>query len=112
MFDLKTLGLFVLTAVAEIVGCYLPYRWLQGQAPAWWLLPAAASLALFVGLLSLHPTASGRVYAAYAGVYLVVALGWLWAVDGIRPTGWDLAGAALALLGMVVIVWGASQRPA
>lgn len=25
MFALKTLGLFVLTAIAEIVGCYLPY---------------------------------------------------------------------------------------
>lgn len=27
---LRTFGLFVLTAIAEIVGCYLPYLWLKG----------------------------------------------------------------------------------
>ena len=74
------------------------------------LLPAAASLALFVWLLSLHPTASGRVYAAYGGVYVSVALAWLWWVDAVRPTRWDLLGAALCLLGMAVIMF--SPRPA
>lgn len=97
-------GLYVLTAVAEIVGCYLPWLWLQQRAPVWVLLPAAASLALFVWLLTLHPAASGRVYAAYGGVYIATALVWLWVVDGIRPTAWDCAGAALALAGMAVIV--------
>ena len=66
----------MLTAVAEIVGCYLPYLWLKKDAPAWLLLPAAASLALFAWLLSLHATAAGRVYAAYGGVYIAVALLW------------------------------------
>ena len=61
---LKTFALFVVTAVAEIVGCYLPYLWLKQEKSAWLLLPAAASLALFAWLLSLHPTAAGRVYAA------------------------------------------------
>jgi hypothetical protein len=63
MTALHTLGLFVVTAVAEIVGCYLPYLWLKKSASPWVLLPAAASLALFAWLLSLHPTAAGRVYA-------------------------------------------------
>ena len=101
---LLTTGLYVLTAVAEIVGCYLPWLWLQQRAPVWVLLPAAASLAVFVWLLTLHPAASGRVYAAYGGVYIATALLWLWVVDGIRPTVWDCAGAALALAGMAVIV--------
>ncbi len=101
---LLTTGLYVLTAVAEIVGCYLPWLWLQQRAPVWVLLPAAASLALFVWLLTLHPAASGRVYAAYGGVYIAIALVWLWVVDGIRPTAWDYAGAALAFAGMAVIV--------
>ena len=70
---LKTLLLFAATALAEIVGCYLPYLWLRQQASAWLLLPAAASLALFAWLLTLHPTASGRVYAAYGGVYVCAA---------------------------------------
>ena len=71
---MKTLVLFLLTALAEIVGCYLPWLWLRQHGSAWLLLPAAASLALFAWLLTLHPTASGRVYAAYGGVYVCVAL--------------------------------------
>ena len=71
---LGTFALFALTAVAEIVGCYLPYLWLKKSAPAWVLLPAALSLALFAWLLTLHPAAAGRIYAAYGGVYVAVAL--------------------------------------
>ena len=107
---MKTLLLFVATAVAEIAGCYLPWLWLRKGGSPWLLLPAAASLALFVWLLSLHPTASGRVYAAYGGVYVGVALCWLWWVDAVKPTRWDLLGAALCLLGMAVIMF--SPRPA
>ncbi|TXI47521.1 YnfA family protein [Methylophilus sp.] len=102
---LKTLFLFALTAVAEIVGCYLPYLWLKAGKSAWLLLPAAASLALFAWLLTLHPTAAGRIYAAYGGVYIGVAILWLWVVDGIKPTGWDLLGAGVAMLGMAMIMF-------
>lgn len=102
---ITTLGLFILTAIAEIVGCYLPYLWLKKSAPAWVLLPAAISLALFAWLLSLHPTAAGRVYAAYGGVYVSVALIWLWAVDGVRPHLWDLVGVGVMLVGMVIIMF-------
>jgi small multidrug resistance family-3 protein len=59
-----------------------------------------------VWLLMLHPTASGRVYAAYGGVYVAVALLWLWRVDGVSPTAWDLAGVAVMLAGMGIVVWG------
>lgn len=102
---MKTFGLYVATALAEIVGCYLPYLWLKQDRSAWLLVPAAFSLALFAWLLTLHETASGRVYAAYGGVYIGVAILWLWAVDGIRPTPWDLAGAAVALAGMGLIIF-------
>ena len=98
--------LFVLTAIAEIVGCYLPYLWLKKDASAWLLVPAALSLALFAWLLTLHPTATGRVYAAYGGVYICTAIVWLWLVDGYRPTAWDLTGAAVALGGVMIIVMG------
>ncbi len=103
---MKTFGLFLLTALAEIVGCYLPWLWLRKGHSAWLLLPAAASLALFAWLLTLHPTASGRVYAAYGGVYVGSALAWLWLVDGIRPSRWDVLGVGLCLLGMLVIMSG------
>jgi small multidrug resistance family-3 protein len=102
---MKTLLLFLATAVAEIVGCYLPYLWFKQGKPAWLLIPGALSLALFAWLLSLHDTSAGRVYAAYGGVYIGVAICWLWIVDGVRPTGWDAAGAAVALLGMGIIMF-------
>lgn len=105
MFELKTTLLFIATALAEIVGCYLPYLWLNKGAPVWVLAPAAASLAMFVWLLTLHPAAAGRVYAAYGGVYVAVAILWLWAVDGIRPTAWDLTGASVAIAGMAIILF-------
>ncbi len=103
---LKTLGLFVLTALAEIVGCYLPYLWLKQGRTAWLLLPSAVSLATFAWLLTLHPNAAGRVYAAYGGVYISVALVWLWAVDSIRPTLTDWVGVGVCLLGMAIIMFG------
>ena len=105
MPETKTVLLFLVTALAEIVGCYLPSLWLSHGKSAWLLVPGALSLAAFAWLLSLHPTASGRVYAAYGGVYIFVAIVWLWAVDGVRPTPWDIAGAALALAGMGVIMF-------
>jgi small multidrug resistance family-3 protein len=103
---LKTFLLFVLTAVAEIVGCYLPYLWLKQDRSAWLLLPGAASLALFAWLLSLHPTAAGRVYAAYGGVYIGVAVVWLMLVDRVRPTTSDWVGVAVCLSGMAIIMFG------
>lgn len=102
---MKTLFLFLATALAEIVGCYLPYLWLVKQASVWLLVPAALSLALFAWLLTLHEAAAGRVYAAYGGVYISVALAWLWAVDGVRPTAWDVAGVSLSLAGMGLIMY-------
>jgi small multidrug resistance family-3 protein len=67
---MRTFALFIATALAEIVGCYLPYLWLK-----------------------------------QGGVYIGVALLWLWTVDGIRPTAWDVAGVAVALTGMGLIMF-------
>lgn len=100
---LRVASLFAITALAEILGCYL--RWLvlkQARTP-WLLVPAAIALALFAWLLTLHPSAAGRTYAAYGGMYIAVALAWLYFVQGIAPTRWDMAGADVALLGMAII---------
>jgi small multidrug resistance family-3 protein len=105
MFELKTIALFMLTALAEIVGCYLPYLWLKHDKSILLLIPAALSFGLFAWLLSLHPAAAGRVYAAYGGVYICVALLWLWTVDGIKPTIWDVVGGLTALVGMAIIMF-------
>jgi small multidrug resistance family-3 protein len=102
----RTLGLFFATAIAELVGCYLPMLWLNGRQSAWLLVPAALSLCVFVWLLTLHPAASGRVYATYGAVYIASAIGWLYAVDRITPSWSDVLGVALALAGAAVIALG------
>lgn len=100
---LKVASLFAITAVAEIVGCYLPWLVMKQGCATWLLIPAALSLALFAWLLTLHPMAAGRTYAAYGGMYIAVALLWLHFVDGIPLTRWDWVGATIALAGMAVI---------
>lgn len=101
---LRTALLFVLTAVAEIVGCYLPYLWLRAGRSPLLLIPAALSLALFAWLLTLHPTAAGRVYAAYGAVYVSVALVWLRFVEGVPLTIRDLVGSVVVLAGMGILM--------
>jgi small multidrug resistance family-3 protein len=110
MFLLQTTGLFIVTALAEIVGCFLPYLWLRKGGSIWLLVPAALSLAVFAWLLTLHPAASGRVYAAYGGVYVATALVWLKVVDDEKLSVFDWTGAGIALLGMAVIVFGWSAK--
>jgi len=103
----RTAALFLATAVAEIVGCYLPYLWLRKGGSRWLLLPAGLSLALFAWLLTLHPSmAAGRTYAAYGGVYVATAIAWLWIVERQRPDRWDLIGAGVCAAGMAIIVLG------
>ncbi|MBB3323443.1 YnfA family protein [Atlantibacter sp. RC6] len=105
---IKTTLLFFATALAEIIGCFLPWLWLRRGGSIWLTLPAGLSLAVFVWLLTLHPAASGRVYAAYGGVYVMTALLWLRVVDGVKLSIYDWLGAGIALCGMLIIVagWG------
>ncbi|QCR84946.1 YnfA family protein [Moraxella osloensis] len=102
---LFTVVLFAITAIAEIVGCYLGYQWLVEKKPLWYLIPLVISLAIFVWLLTLHPTATGHVYAAYGGIYVAVALMWLHLVDKVTLMAWDIAGGSVVLLGVCIIIF-------
>ncbi|GJI92203.1 MULTISPECIES: YnfA family protein [Duganella] len=106
---LKLVALFFVTALAEITGCYLPWLVLKQDKPIWLLIPAALSLAAFAWLLTLHPAAAGRTYAAYGGAYIAVALLWLRLVDGIALSRFDYIGAAFALAGMAIIAFQPSS---
>lgn len=106
---IKTTLLFMATAVAEILGCYLPGLWLKKQGGVLLLLPAAASLVAFVYLLSLHPAASGRVYASYGGVYILTALLWLRFIDGVKLSPQDWLGAAVIFAGVMIMLSGWSK---
>jgi len=102
---LRTLSLFLATALAEILGCYCVYLWLRQGRASWVVVPAAVSLATFAWLLTMHPLAAGRTYAAYGGVYVATALLWLWIVEGVRPDRWDVIGASVSVAGMAIIAF-------
>ena len=103
---IPTIGLYVTAAMAEIAGCFAFWAWLRLDRSALWLVPGVVALALFAWALTrVQVDFAGRAYAAYGGVYIFVAIGWLWVVDGIRPTPWDIAGAAMAMAGMGVIMF-------
>ncbi|TCM68334.1 small multidrug resistance family-3 protein [Acinetobacter calcoaceticus] len=101
---MATFGLFLVTAVAEILGCYFPYLILNQGRSHWLWLPTILSLALFVWLLTLHPAASGRIYAAYGGIYIFSALMWLRFVDQVSLSRWDLFGGLIVIVGAAVII--------
>jgi small multidrug resistance family-3 protein len=113
MATLGTFLIYLLAGVAEIAGCYSVWAWLRlGQSPLW-LVPGAISLAAFAFLLTRIDTGfAGRAYAAYAGVYLLASLGWLWVIEGKQPDRWDLIGGAVALVGAAIILFGPRPSPA
>jgi small multidrug resistance family-3 protein len=100
-----TILIYASAALAEIAGCFAFWAWLKLDRSALWLVPGIVSLALFAWLLTLVPSdAAGRAYAAYGGVYIAAALVWLWLAEGQRPDRFDLAGAAICLVGAAVIL--------
>ena len=101
---LTTILLFLVTAVAEILGCYFPYLILNQGKSHWLWVPTALSLAVFVWLLTLHPAASGRIYAAYGGIYIFTALMWLRYVDQVMLTRWDILGGIVVVCGACLII--------
>ena len=100
---LATIGLFFVTAIAEILGCYLSYLWIKKDGSIWLLFPAIISLVVFAWLLTLHPVAASRVYAAYGGVYVATALIWMLIIERVIPDKWDLIDAGISILGMAII---------
>lgn len=104
---MNSIPIFVLAALAEIAGCFAFWLWLRLGRSGLWALPGAISLLVFAWLLTrTDSTFAGRTYAAYGGVYILTSLAWLWAVEGARPDRWDAIGAAICLLGAVLILAG------
>lgn len=101
---LSTFVLFLVTAVMEILGCYFPYLILNQGRSHWLWIPTALALGAFVWLLTLHPAASGRIYAAYGGIYIFTALLWLRYVDQVYLSRWDIMGGAVVLIGAAIII--------
>lgn len=107
---MPALIIFSFTALLEIAGCFAVWAWARQGAHALWLLPGLIGLAAFAWLLTkIDADFAGRAYAAYGGVYIAASLVWMWAVEGKTPDGWDFAGAAIAVFGTILIIYGPRQ---
>ncbi|SIO42584.1 small multidrug resistance family-3 protein [Singulisphaera sp. GP187] len=104
---MRSLLWYGLAALGEIAGCFAFWAWLRNQKSPWWMVPGVVALVLFaLALTRIESSHAGRAYAAYGGIYIASSLAWLWAVEGMRPDRWDLAGAGLCLVGTGVILFG------
>lgn len=102
----RSVLLFALAAVAEIGGAYLVWIGLRDGRGAWFVVAGGCALVAYGLIATLQPSAEfGRVLAAYGGVFIAGSLAWGVAFDGFRPDRYDLAGAALALAGVAVIMY-------
>jgi small multidrug resistance family-3 protein len=105
--DGRTIMLYILAGLAEIGGGWLVWQWLrEGRGLQLGLLGGVVLFAYGVIPTLQSEPAFGRVYAAYGGVFIVLALAWGWLIDGWRPDRFDLLGAGIALIGVLVIIWG------
>lgn len=103
----RSVLLFGAAGLCEIAGGYFVWLWLRDNRTVW--LGALGGLILFLyGVLpTLQPPDApfGRVYAAYGGVFIALALIWGWVIDGVRPDRFDAIGAIIALIGVGVIMY-------
>ncbi|MBI2887201.1 MAG: YnfA family protein [Chloroflexi bacterium] len=103
----RSLLLFALAGLCEIGGGYLVWQWLRAGRGMAWGLAGAAVLVLYGVVPTFQSELSfGRVYAAYGGVFVALALAWGVVIDRWAPDRWDLLGAGIALVGIAVIMWG------
>lgn len=98
--------IFILAGLAEIGGGYLIWLWLRESRPIWYGVVGGATLVLYGILPTLQSFPNfGRVYAAYGGVFVFLAVIWGWLVDKKAPDLYDWIGAAVCLLGVAIILW-------
>lgn len=102
---IKSLSVFILAGFCEIGGGYLVWLWLKEGKPLWYGVLGGFILALYGVVATLQTANFGRVYAAYGGVFIVMALLWAWKVDNFKPDRYDLIGAMIALLGVCIIIY-------
>lgn len=103
---LRSVPLFVLAALLEIGGAWLVWQGVREHRGMVWVGAGMVALGLYGLVATLQPDANfGRILAAYGGVFVAGSLAWAMALDGFRPDRWDLAGAALCLVGVAIIMY-------
>jgi small multidrug resistance family-3 protein len=96
---------FAVAATLEIAGCFAFWRWLRdGWSPLVALAGVISLIGFAVMLTRVDAPFAGRAYAAYGGVYIAASLAWLMIVEGQRPTATDIVGAAIAIVGAMIVI--------
>ena len=104
---LKTAAIFLVAVLGELGGVYAVWQWRRVGASMWLVPIGLAALFAYAVVQTYQPEIRfGRLYAAYAGVFLLGALSWSWALEGFKPDRFDILGAVLVLGGGVTILWG------
>ena len=101
----RSLGAFLLAGLCEIGGGYLVWLWLRERQSMWLGVLGALLLILYGAIPTLQPAAFGRVYAAYGGIFVVLSILWGWQIDRVQPDRYDLLGAGIVLLGVLIIMY-------
>lgn len=102
---LKSIFFFVLAGLFEIGGGYLIWLWLREGRGIEFAILGAVILVMYGIIPTLQPANFGRVYAAYGGIFIFMALLWGWQIDKITPDRFEIIGAAIALFGVFIIMY-------
>lgn len=102
---IKSLLYFVLAGLFELGGGYFIWLWLREGKPIWWGIGGGIALAIYGVIATFQPANFGRVYAAYGGVFITMAMLWGWKMDGVTPDRYDWLGSVLALLSVLIIMY-------
>jgi small multidrug resistance family-3 protein len=105
MAIIRSFFLFLLAGLCEIGGGYLIWLTIREGKPWWYAVIGALILALYGVVATMQTADFGRAYAAYGGIFIVLALLWAWKVDNFRPDKYDVIGALIALIGACIIIY-------
>ena len=103
---IRSVLLFVRAAILEIGGAWLVWQGVREQRGLVWVGAGVLALGAYGFVAAFQPDPHfGRVLAAYGGVFIAGSLLWGVVADGFRPDRWDLTGAAVALIGVGLIMY-------
>jgi len=100
-----TFLLFVIAAFAEIGGGYLVWKWLKEKRKITFGIMGGFILFLYGIVPTFQPSNFGRVYAAYGGVFVIMAIIWGLLIDKKRPDKYEIIGGIIVLLGALIIFY-------
>ena len=103
---IRSISLFLLSGICEIGGGYCIWRWLREGKPVWYGILGAITMTLYGIVATFQPEGFGRTYAAYGGFFIVLSLLWAWKADNFSPDKYDIIGASIALVGVMIIYYG------